>query len=96
LPFIDWNRVLEAWVRLSPQPRLKEPGASRRIMVESQGWRKSIYGNARRTSVAGFVVPLTEETAVKTVKPWYVRLLQCGQGVYNKSEISFSAVIIEM
>jgi len=61
---------IEAWV-----------GVSRRTMVESQGQSKSIYGNARRKSVAGFVVPLTEETAVETVRPWYVRLLQCVRGI---------------
>jgi len=55
-----------------------------RVMVESQGLRKSVYGNARRPSVAGSVVPLTEETAVETVRPWYVRLLQCVKGYIIK------------
>jgi len=44
LPFIDWSRVVEAWV-----------GVSRRASVDScqfseSHWRKSVYGNARRTS----------------------------------------------
>jgi len=43
-----------------------------------------LYGNARRTSVAGFVVPSTEETAVEKERPWYVRLLQCGNGYIIK------------
>jgi len=75
LPFSDWNRVVEAWVGISRRTR---------VMVESQGGRKSVYGNARRTSVAGFVVPSTEETAEKTVRPWYVRLLQCVKGYIIK------------
>jgi len=55
LPFIDRKRVLEAWV-----------GVSRRALVDScqpsqSCQRMSIYGNARRTSVAGSVVPSTED-----------------------------------
>jgi len=37
----------------------------------------SVYGNARRTSVAGIVAPLTEKTESDKVRPWYVRMLQC-------------------
>jgi len=48
--------------------------------------RKSVYGNARRTSVAGSVVPSNEETALETVRPWYVRLLQCAKGYIIKQK----------
>jgi len=80
LPFSDWNRVIEAWVGFSKRTR---------VMVESQPAQShlrcwSIYGNARRTSVAGSVVPLTEENAVETVRPWYIRLLQCVKGYIIK------------
>jgi len=35
--------------------------------------RSASDGNARRISVAGFVVPSTEETKIETLRPWYVR-----------------------
>jgi len=56
--------------------------------------RQSIYCYARRPSVAGFAVPLNEVPAVETVRPWYMVASMC-QGVYNKTKISFSAIIIE-
>jgi len=37
----------------------------------------SVYGNARRSSVAGTVASLTEKTEPNTIRPWYVKLLQC-------------------
>jgi len=43
LPFSGWNRVVEAWVGFFKRTE---------VMVESQGRRKSVYGNARRPSVA--------------------------------------------
>jgi len=78
LPFIDWSRVVEAWV-----------GVSRRALVDScqpaqSRQRRSIYGNARRTSVGGSVVPLTEETELEKERPWYVGLLQCVKGYIIK------------
>jgi hypothetical protein len=39
--------------------------------------RRSVYGNARRTSVAGTVAPLTEKTESDKVRPWYAKMLQC-------------------
>jgi len=78
LPFIDWSRVVEAWV-----------GVSQRALVDSCQFsescqRMSIYGNARRTSIAGSVVPSTKGTELETVRPWYVRLLQCAKGYIIK------------
>jgi len=35
----------------------------------------SVYGNARRSSVAGTVTPLTEKNESDKVRPWYVKLL---------------------
>jgi len=37
----------------------------------------SVYGNARRTNVAGTVAPSTEKTELEKERPWYVKLLQC-------------------
>jgi len=37
----------------------------------------SVYGNARRSSVAGTVAPSTQVTESDKVRPWYVRILQC-------------------
>jgi len=78
LPFIDWSRIVEAWV-----------GVSQRSLLDScqplqSWWRKSVYGNARRSSVAGTVAPLTEKTELDTVRPWYVKLLQCVKGYIIK------------
>jgi len=67
--------VVEAWV-----------GVSRRVsdfcQPGPQGGpsHRSIYGNARRPSVAGSAVPLTKVPAVETVRPWYIRLLKCVKG----------------
>jgi len=75
LPFIDWSRAFEDCV-----------GVSRRALVDScqpsQSYlrRWSIYGNARRASVAGSVAPSTEETELEKERPWYVKLLQCVKG----------------
>jgi len=49
-------------------------------------WRKSVYGNARRSSVAGIVAPSTQETASDRVRPWYVKLLQCVKEYIIKSK----------
>jgi len=69
LPFSDWNIVIKAWTRLS---RKKE------------GHPLSVCDNARRTSAAGTVVPLTKAAAIETIAPWYVRLLQCVKGYIIK------------
>jgi len=71
LPFIDWGRVVEAWVGVSQRSSLDscQPLQNHR--------RMSVYGNARRSSVAGTVAPLTQVTELDTVRPWYVKLLQC-------------------
>jgi len=71
LPFIDWSRVVEAWV-----------GVSQRSSLDScqplQNCRRmSVYGNARRSSFAGTVAPSTQVTESNTIRPWYVKLLQC-------------------
>jgi len=71
LPFIDWSRVVEAWV-----------GVSQRSLLDScqplQSCRRmSVYGNARRTSVAGTVGPSTQATESDKARPWYVKMLQC-------------------
>jgi len=88
LPFNDWNRVVEAWIGVSRKPEV-DP------CLPSQGLRRwSIYGNARRPSVAGSAVPLTEVTTAETVRPWYIRLLQCIKG-YDKTKISLLVVIID-
>jgi len=78
LPFINWSRVVEAWV-----------GVSQRASVDScqplqSCQRKSVSGNARRSSVAGSVVPSTKGTESNKVRPWYVRLLQCVKGYIIK------------
>jgi len=44
----------------------------------------SIYGNARRTSVAGSVVPSTGGTELEKERLWYVRLLQSVKGYIIK------------
>jgi len=63
LPFSDWNRVIEAWVGVSRRVSdFCQPGPQGGLL------RWSIYGNARRTSVAGSVVPSTEVTAVERVR----------------------------
>jgi len=38
---------------------------------------EEVYGDARRTSVVGTVAPSTKETELNTIRPWYVKLLQC-------------------
>jgi hypothetical protein len=73
LPFIDWSIVVEAW-----------GGVSWRYSVDScqplqNCQRMSVYGNARRASVAGTVAPSTKETELDTIRPWYVKLLQCAK-----------------
>jgi len=76
VPFNEWNRVMEAWV-----------GVSRRADVEkaeAQGCHWSVYGNARRPSDAGAAVPLTEVSAVETVRPRFIGLLQCIKGYIIK------------
>jgi len=89
LPFIDWSRVIEAWVGVSrrtlvsPQLMANEPGVDSCQSAQSC-LHQSIYGNARRTSVAGSVVPSTEETEVETLRPWYVRMLQRVKGYIIK------------
>jgi hypothetical protein len=71
LPFIDWSRVVEAWVGVSRRYSLDscQPLQNRR--------RTSVYGNARRTSVAGTVAPSSEKTESNKVRPWYAKMLQC-------------------
>jgi len=83
LPFSDWNRVVEAWVGVSGRVSdFCQPGP--------QGLRCwSIFGNPRRPSVAGSAVPLTEETAVEKIRPWYVRLLQWVKGYIIKPKLSW-------
>jgi len=46
--------------------------------------RKLVYGNARKTSVAGTVAPSTEGTELETIRPRYVRLLQRVKGYIIK------------
>jgi len=71
LPFIDWNRVVEAWVGFSQRSSLD----SCQPLQSCQ--RKSVYGNARRSSVAGTVAPSTQVTELDKIRPWHVKLLQC-------------------
>jgi len=71
LPFIDWSRVVEAWVGVSQRSSLDS------CQPLQSCWRMSVYGNARRSSVAGTVAPSTQVTKSDKVRPWYVKMLQC-------------------
>jgi len=82
LPFIG---VIEAWVGVSCRDLDSKSPVSRRTLVDSCQFsescqRISIYGNARRTSVEGSVVPSTKKAELEKERPWYVKLLQCVNG----------------
>jgi len=75
LPFINCSWVVEAWVGVSQRSSLDscQPLQNHR--------RMSVYGNARRYSVAGTVAPSTQVTESDKVRPWYVKLLQCVRSI---------------
>jgi len=80
--------VIKAWVGVSRKPKVDPYLPSQGMhwdtkQLDTQGlW--SVYGNARRPSVAGSAVPSTEVPAVETVRPWYISLLQCVRGYIIK------------